>query len=89
MDEITRAVDEMIRYVSPVKHSFRTATQDHVPRGQQIRAGDGLMMCYPSGNRDEDAFEDPFDFRIDRSPIRHLAFGAHLCLGRRTQMVGT
>lgn len=41
------------------------------------------MMCYPSGNRDEDVFEDPFDFRIDRSPNRHLAFGfgAHLCLG--------
>lgn len=80
---LTRAVDEMIRYVSPVKHFFRTATEDYVLRGQQIRAGDSLMMCYPSGNRDEDVFEDPFDFRIDRSPNRHLAFGfgAHLCLG--------
>ena len=82
-DLLTRAVDEMIRYVSPVKHFFRTATEDYLLRGQQIRAGDSLMMCYPSGNRDEDVFEDPFDFRIDRSPNRHLAFGfgAHLCLG--------
>ena len=80
---LARAVDEMIRFVSPVKHFFRTATEDYVLRGQQIRAGDSLMMCYPSGNRDEDVFEDPFDFRIDRSPNRHLAFGfgAHLCLG--------
>jgi cytochrome P450 len=80
---LTTAVDEMIRWVSPVKHFFRTATEDYVLRGRQIAAGDSLMMCYPSGNRDEDVFEAPFEFRIDRSPNRHLAFGfgAHLCLG--------
>jgi cytochrome P450 len=80
---LTAAVDEMVRWVSPVKHFFRTATEDFILRGQEIKAGDSLMMCYPSGNRDEDVFEAPFEFRIDRSPNRHLAFGfgAHLCLG--------
>jgi cytochrome P450 len=77
------AVEEMVRWVSPVKHFFRTATEDYVLRGQQIKAGDSLMMCYPSGNRDEEVFTDPFRFQIDRSPNRHLAFGfgPHLCLG--------
>ena len=80
---LSTAVEEMIRWVSPVKHFFRTATQDYVLRGQKIKAGDSLMMCYPSGNRDEGAFADPFSFQIDRSPNRHLAFGfgPHLCLG--------
>jgi cytochrome P450 len=77
------AVEEMVRWVSPVKHFFRTATEDYVLRGRQIRAGDSLMMCYPSGNRDEEVFDDPFRFQVDRSPNRHLAFGfgPHLCLG--------
>ncbi|WP_439814354.1 cytochrome P450 [Zavarzinia sp. CC-PAN008] len=78
------AVDEMLRWVTPVKHFFRTATQDYVLNGKKIAKGDNLMMCYWSGNRDEDVFDDPFAFRIDRSPNRHLAFGygAHLCLGQ-------
>jgi cytochrome P450 len=52
--------------------------------GKQVRAGDSLMMAYWSANRDADAFEDPFSFRVDRSPNRHLAFGcgAHICLGK-------
>jgi hypothetical protein len=62
---------------------MRTATQNYVLRGRRIRAGDHLMMCYPSANRDEDVFDDPFRFRVDRHPNRHLGFGygAHACLG--------
>ena len=78
------AIDEGIRWTSPVRHFFRTATQDYVLRGETIRAGDSLMMCYPSANRDEDVFDDPFAFRIDRKPNPHVAFGfgPHLCLGQ-------
>jgi hypothetical protein len=81
---IGSAVDEMIRWVTPVKHFFRTATEAYELRGRKIKAGDALLMCYPSGNRDEETFEDPFAFKVDRSPNRHLAFGygAHLCLGQ-------
>jgi cytochrome P450 len=77
------AVDEMVRWVSPVRHFFRTATRDHELRGKTIRAGDSLMMCYPSANRDEEIFDDPFAFRVDRPANRHIAFGygPHLCLG--------
>ena len=57
------AIDEMVRWVSPVAHFFRTATQDYELRGQQIRVGDALMMCYPSANRDEAVFDEPFAFR--------------------------
>ncbi len=80
---IAGAVEEMLRWVTPVKHFVRTATEDYTLRDQHIRAGDGLMMCYPSANRDEEVFEDPFQFRVDRTPNRHLAFGygAHVCLG--------
>ena len=70
-----RAVDEMIRWTSPVKHFFRTAVEDCEVGGKAVRAGDSLMMAYWSANRDADAFEDPFAFRVDRSPNRHLAFG--------------
>jgi cytochrome P450 len=78
------AVDEMIRWVTPVKHFFRTATEDYTLRGEAIRAGDNLMMCYPSANRDEEIFEKPFAFDITRSPNRHIAFGygPHVCLGQ-------
>ncbi|NWK96272.1 cytochrome P450 [Sphingobium lactosutens] len=83
-DLIGTAVDEFIRWTSPVKHFFRTAVADCEVGGKQIRAGDSLMMCYPSGNRDEAVFEAPFDFRVDRKDAKkHLAFGygPHLCLG--------
>ncbi len=81
---LPKAVNEMLRWATPVKHFFRTAAEDAELRGRMIRAGDALMMCYPSANRDEDVFEDPFAFRVDRSPNRHLAFGygPHLCLGQ-------
>ena len=78
------AVEEMTRWVSPVRHFFRTAREDCMLRGRRIAAGDNLMMCYPSANRDEDVFDAPFAFRIDRAPNRHIAFGygPHLCLGQ-------
>jgi cytochrome P450 len=77
-------VDEAIRWTTPVRHFMRSAAADTELRGQAIAKGDWLMLCYPSGNRDEEVFEDPMAFRVDRSPNRHLAFGygAHLCLGQ-------
>ena len=80
---LPRAIEEMIRWVTPVKHFGRTAVQDYVLRGRQIKAGQSLMLCYPSANRDEDVFENPFDFRVDREPNKQLAFGigVHQCLG--------
>jgi cytochrome P450 len=77
-------VDESIRWTTPVRHFMRSAAADTHLRGQAIAKGEWLMLCYPSGNRDEEVFEDPDEFRVDRSPNRHLAFGygAHLCLGQ-------
>jgi hypothetical protein len=77
-------VDEAIRWVTPVKHFMRSATEDTEIRGRKIAKGDWLMLCYPSGNRDEEVFDEPEVFKPDRSPNRHLAFGygAHLCLGQ-------
>jgi cytochrome P450 len=78
------AIDEILRWVSPVSHFFRTATQDYELRGVQIKKGDSLMMCYPSANRDEEVFEDPFRFDIARKGAKHIAFGygPHLCVGQ-------
>jgi len=78
------AVDEMIRWVTPVKNFFRTAKEDYKLRDQNIRKNDSVLLCYPSGNRDEEIFDDPFNFKVDRNPNKHLAFGhgAHLCLGK-------
>jgi cytochrome P450 len=78
------AVDEMIRWVTPVQHFMRTATRDHALRGKTIKQGDALQLLYISGNRDEDAFPDAFKFKVDREPNRHVAFGygAHVCLGQ-------
>ncbi len=77
-------VDEAIRWVTPVKHFMRSATEDTELRGRPIAKGDWLMLCYPSGNRDEAVFDRPDVFDPTRSPNRHLAFGygAHLCLGQ-------
>lgn len=81
---IPSLVEEAVRWTSPVSHFMRTATADYELRGQQIRAGDWLMLCYPSANRDEEIFEDPFEFRVDRIPNPQTAFGygAHVCLGQ-------
>lgn len=77
-------VDEALRWASPVKHFHRIVGEDTVFRGQQLRAGDSLMMMYPSANRDEEIFEKPFDFDITRRPNRHISFGygAHQCIGQ-------
>ena len=77
-------VDEAIRWMTPVKHFMRSATADTELGGRKVAKGDWLMLCYASGNRDEDVFEQPDQFRCDRKPNRHVAFGygAHLCLGQ-------
>ncbi len=77
------AVDEAIRWTTPVKHFMRTAQEDYTLRGRKILKGESLLLCYPSANRDEEVFDDPFAFRVDRSPNRHIAFGygGHMCLG--------
>jgi len=82
---IPRAVNEIIRWVSPVAHMRRTAVEDTELGGKTIRAGDKVVMWYVSGNRDERAFEDPDTFRVDRQGPRHLAFGRgiHFCIGAR------
>jgi cytochrome P450 len=78
------AIDETIRWVTPVKNFFRTATEDCLIGGKKIKKGDSILLVYPSGNRDEEVFDEPFKFKVDRSPNKHLAFGygAHLCLGK-------
>jgi cholest-4-en-3-one 26-monooxygenase len=80
---VRKAAEEIVRWTTPVNHFVRTATQDYVLRGQKIRAGDSVALFYASANRDEEVFEDPFRFRIDRDPNPHLGFGVgeHFCLG--------
>jgi cytochrome P450 len=77
------AVEEVLRWVSPISHFTRVATQDCEVRGQAIRKGDQLALYFASANRDEEIFDDPFTFRVDRRPNPHLAFGfgEHVCLG--------
>ncbi len=78
------AIDEMIRWVTPVRHFMRTATADFELRGRTIRKDDAVILYYPSANRDEDIFDQPFKFRVDRKESKQLAFGfgAHVCLGQ-------
>ena len=73
----------MLRWVTPIKNMVRTATRDVELGGKQIAAGDELMLLYPSANRDEAVFVDPFRFDSARTPNEHLAFGfgTHFCLG--------
>jgi cytochrome P450 family 142 subfamily A polypeptide 1 len=80
---VPSATEEILRYVSPVISFSRTVTTDTELRGRQLRAGDVVLNVYPSANRDEDVFDDPHAFRVDRSPNLHLAFGTgpHFCLG--------
>lgn len=81
---ISQFIDEAIRFATPVRNFMRTATDDTEIRGRKIAKGDWLMLCYGSANRDEEVFEKPFEFNIDRKPNRHLAFGfgGHVCLGQ-------
>jgi cholest-4-en-3-one 26-monooxygenase len=83
-ERMKRAVEEILRWTSPVHYFRRTATRDVVVRGQTIKRGDWVVLWYSSANRDEDAFPDPFRFDIDRENNEHVAFGGggpHFCLG--------
>ncbi len=90
-ERVEKAVEEIVRWTSPVNYMKRTAARDTVIGGREIAEGDSLVMFYASANRDEDVFDDPFRFRVDRDPNRHLGFGIgeHFCLGanlaRRSQ----
>ena len=77
-------VAEAVRWASPVKHFLRHAVEDYELRGQKIKKGDLMYLSYVSGNRDEEVFENPFEFKLDRKFNRHLgfAFGPHMCLGK-------
>jgi cytochrome P450 len=77
------AVEEMIRWSTPVKEFMRTAQQDYEIRGVKIAKGESVLLSYVSGNRDEDVFDDPFTFDVGRDPNKHIAFGygVHFCLG--------
>ncbi len=78
------AIEEMLRWMTPVRNMNRTATCDVEIAGQQVREGDRILLLYPSANRDEAVFDDPFRFDIARTPNDHVAFGAygrHHCLG--------
>ena len=77
------AVEEMLRWVSPIKNMTRTVTRDVELGGRQLRAGVKALLLYESANFDESHFAEPDRFDIERSPNDHLAFGsgAHFCLG--------
>jgi cytochrome P450 family 142 subfamily A polypeptide 1 len=80
---IDLAVEEIVRYVTPVISFMRTVTEDHTYQGVDFVAGDRVFLLYQSANRDEAVFEAPDEFRVDRDPNPHLAFGigTHYCLG--------
>ena len=80
---INSAVEEVLRWVTPLNNFFRMALTDDVVGGQPIAAGDRIIMLYPSANRDEAVFKNPFEFDIHRNPNPHLSFGfgTHLCIG--------
>ena len=80
---VDSAVEEVLRWVTPLNNFFRMAVTDDVIGGQPIAAGDRVIMLYPSANRDESVFRNPFAFDIHRSPNPHLSFGfgTHLCVG--------
>ena len=83
------AVEEILRWVTPISHFTRTATEDCTVRGETIHAGEQVALYFASANRDEDVFDDPFAFRVDRRPNPHLAFGfgEHFCMGAQIARV--
>ena len=83
MSLLDSAIEEIVRWTSPIIHFARTATRDYPLRDKLIREGDSVALFYPSANRDEEIFENPFDFLVDRKPNRHIGFGVgeHFCLG--------
>ncbi len=81
---IPRAIEEMLRWVTPIQNMMRTAAADTEVNGHHFRAGDRILLMYPSGNRDDAVFANPFEFDVRRDPNPHVAFGgsgAHFCLG--------
>jgi cytochrome P450 family 142 subfamily A polypeptide 1 len=84
-DRLPLAVEEMLRWVTPIKNMARQVTRDVDLHGQTITKGQKLLLLYPSANRDETVFEDPERFDMTRTPNDHMAFGfgAHFCLGNR------
>jgi cytochrome P450 len=83
LELLPRAVDEILRWSSPVRVLRRVLLRDTELRGQKLREGDSALLLYASANRDEEVFAEPFAFRVDRSPNEHLTFGIgpHYCLG--------
>jgi cytochrome P450 len=83
MDLMPTAVEEMIRWATPVKEFMRTAAEDTVVRGVPIAKGESVYLAYVSGNRDEEVFDEPFRFDVGRDPNKHVSFGygVHFCLG--------
>ena len=81
---VTSAVEEVIRWVTPLNQMFRTAVTDDMIGDTPVKAGDRIALLYPSANRDEDVFEEPFRFDITRSPNPQVAFGfgPHVCVGQ-------
>jgi cytochrome P450 len=77
-------IEEAVRWTTPVQHFMRSALEDTELNGQQIKAGDWMMLCYASGTRDEAVFADPFTFNPDRAPNTQIGFGfgGHVCLGQ-------
>ena len=78
------AIDEILRWASPLMHFYRTATADTEIRGKKIAKGDRVILWHVSANRDEEVFDNPFKFDIERTPNEHISFGgggAHYCLG--------
>jgi cytochrome P450 len=88
---VADAVEEIVRWATPVNYMMRTAASDYELGNTKVRQGERLLLFYASANRDEDVFADPFTFKIDRHPNPHLGFGIgeHFCLGshlaRRSQ----
>ena len=84
MSLLPSAIEEMLRWASPIRNMNRTATQDVIVNGMQIRENDRVLLLYPSANRDAKVFDNPHSFDITRTPNDHVAFGAygrHHCLG--------
>ncbi len=83
-EKIEWAVEEFLRFASPVYHFRRTATKDTELGGRNIKAGDKVVVWFASGNRDSEIFEDPYRFDVERHPNEHMSFGRggpHMCLG--------
>jgi cytochrome P450 family 142 subfamily A polypeptide 1 len=80
---VSTAVEEMLRWVTPIKNMNRRLSRDAELRGRKLREGDNLLLLYPAANRDPGRFRDPETFNVRRTPNEHLAFGfgAHFCLG--------